>query len=1444
MKNKLIYFILGVIVAGALLSASVVYAQGATLWQLVGTKLAPVVSSWGLRIPSLGSSGNPCVKVDASGNFATTTCGGVAINTLNGLTATTQTFSEDDDTNVGLTITSSGSNHEFAVDWIGTLAAGRGGTGISNPTAAYVLVGSYAGGSWQQIATSSLGLLTTHVAEGSNLYWTQGRFDTAFGLKSTTDLAEGSNQYFTNERADDRVASLIQDGTGISWAYNDGAGTLTPTVSLSPFSTTNLAEGSNLYFTPDRAVSALAPFRDWSIVNGALAPTTTIGVMVNASSTIGNGTQANGLTISGGATTTGSAYIAGNLGIGTTTPAGKLHIFTAGGGSTARIDTQSSTALAVLTLTDVNTSSGSSNIYYTPSGAANTNILSVPNSSGFQVGAGGTGGFWFNVRANAPIVFATGGNTFANERMRITGTGLVGIGTTSPYALLSVGGDVVVGASTAGGTLGDLYLPKLGTAAGTYLAADPTGKVIATTSPAAGGITSLGAAGQGQTGSTQTLATTTDTNVGLTITSSGDAHMFTSTWAGSLAAGRGGTGITSPSAAGVLVGSYAGGGWQQISTSTLGLLTTHVAEGSNLYFTDERVDDRVDALVLDGTGITTSYNDGAGSLTINSTLGTDITAAEIANGDHGDFTYTGGVAAIDPNAVVLATDTSGNFLATLTSSGSITIGNSGSENAAATADLNMANANSWTALQQFANASSTKFSAYQAWFGATATSTFGTDGALTLATPLAVGSGGTGASSLNNLITLGTHTTGNYLATLANGGGLTVSGSGSETAAATVSLDLTNANTWTGIQRFYGSASSTLFSAHQAYFGATATSSFSSTGALTLATPLAVSSGGTGASTLNDLITLGTHTSGNYLATLSSSGSITVGGSGSETAAGTVNLNMANANNWTALQQFANASSTIFSAYAAYFGATATSTFDGAGNLTLAGSLTKGGDTITDFSGFGLAVSSNALGLDTTGAADGECLKYVSAGPATNWDTCGGGGSSKWTETTMGGRTVSYLTTLTSDLLIGGNSTSTSGFWFDRVATTTKIGQYGLGDSVLRLTANGSATTTLGVDYSDLSNFKISVGDQLGVNDAFIIGASRVATTSVGAWIGAGGTQNFTNMSGGDLYVQDGVEIDGTLNSTNITNSANFFTVGQVIDEDGTYPSQVAGSLIIGDGSDTGTLEIEDGPACIGDGGCTPNATDGSLLVENVGYFTTGIAIDSDATFPTPSAGSLIVGDGTDTFTVEFEDGPLCVGDGGCTPYAGDGTIMAAVGIGIASSTVPTPGIEFWINGQAILQGLTSSGTGNAVCISTTFEVLNAGGGTCTPSSIRFKENVLTLDAGEALAIIKQMRVVSFDYKEGVMDEKDRQAYGLIAEEVEQIDPRLVDYGADGNVFSLHFERILGLIVQAIQELTDDNDKQDARLDALEDRITALEAENKALRDGAPVALMCSAYEK
>ena len=62
--------------------------------------------------------------------------------------------------------------------------------------------------------TGAVVLTTTDITEGTNLYYTQARFNSAFTAKSTTDLSEGTNQYFTESR----VRAVIL--TGLSLVTN------------------------------------------------------------------------------------------------------------------------------------------------------------------------------------------------------------------------------------------------------------------------------------------------------------------------------------------------------------------------------------------------------------------------------------------------------------------------------------------------------------------------------------------------------------------------------------------------------------------------------------------------------------------------------------------------------------------------------------------------------------------------------------------------------------------------------------------------------------------------------------------------------------------------------------------------------------------------------------------------------------------------------------------------------------------------------------------------------------------------------------------------------------------------------------------------------------------------------------------------------------------------
>jgi len=96
------------------------------------------------------------------------------------------------------------------------------------------------------------GFLNGKLVAGSGINFTENND----GGNETLTIAATS--IYTDEQAQDTVAAMIQNGTGISWTYNDAGNTLTPAVSLSPFSTTNLAEGTNLYYTDARARAAIS----------------------------------------------------------------------------------------------------------------------------------------------------------------------------------------------------------------------------------------------------------------------------------------------------------------------------------------------------------------------------------------------------------------------------------------------------------------------------------------------------------------------------------------------------------------------------------------------------------------------------------------------------------------------------------------------------------------------------------------------------------------------------------------------------------------------------------------------------------------------------------------------------------------------------------------------------------------------------------------------------------------------------------------------------------------------------------------------------------------------------------------------------------------------------------------------------------------------------------
>jgi hypothetical protein len=114
-------------------------------------------------------------------------------------------------------------------DAAGTLTITGVEDDLSNNTTSDLAEGTNLYYTTARFDTAFTGKSTTDLSEGTNLYYTTARFDTAFNGKSTSDLSEGTNLYFTDERVDDRVNNLLVAGTNITLTYDDTANTLTIT---------------------------------------------------------------------------------------------------------------------------------------------------------------------------------------------------------------------------------------------------------------------------------------------------------------------------------------------------------------------------------------------------------------------------------------------------------------------------------------------------------------------------------------------------------------------------------------------------------------------------------------------------------------------------------------------------------------------------------------------------------------------------------------------------------------------------------------------------------------------------------------------------------------------------------------------------------------------------------------------------------------------------------------------------------------------------------------------------------------------------------------------------------------------------------------------------------------------------------------------------------------
>ena len=144
------------------------------------------------------------------------------------------------------------------------------------------------------------------------------------------------------------------------------------------------------------------------------------------------------------------------------------------------------------------------------------------------------------------------------------------------------------------------------------------------------------------------------------------------------------------------------------------------------------------------------------------------------------------------------------------------------------------------------------------------------------------------------------------------------------------------------------------------------------------------------------------------------------------------------------------------------------------------------------------------------------------------------------------------------------------------------------------------------------------------------------------------------------------------------------------------------------------------------------------------------------------------------------------------------------------------------------IYGVTS-GSGLAVYINSNGQL-----GTTT-SSRRFKEDIQ--DIGDESDELMQLRPVSFFYKREYDSDPQRvRQYGLIAEEVDQIDPNLVVHETNGAPFTVRYNLVNALLLNEVQKqhktilaqatdiqlLKEQNDALSSRLNTLEQTMQTL----------------------
>jgi hypothetical protein len=1091
-----------------------------------------------------------------------------------------------------------------------------------------------------------------------------------------------------------------------------------------------------------------------------------IGFLSSASSTIGDGTQAGGLTVNGGATTTGNQYISGTLGIGTQPTAVKV---TLNGGlqviGNNTITFGNTSGYNALNIFD----NGATNRYGWGINAAEIQSY-IPVGSHWSWNSGGT--------------LQTSG---INEVMRLTASGNLGIGTTSPYSMLSIH-------ANNGGTNTTLFAIASSTAVSTttLFSVNNTGSTTASNGfNISAGCYAIGGVclsnGTTYTGTYPIQVSGSVISSALSTTTSQNwtgSNTFLGSTAGSVYNALNLQNTQSSGGSGVSLSLLSGGGWNTIMSQVTG--TGFII--NSIYDTIFQANG-VEKMRLIGNG-TFSGNLGIGTTSPYSKL--SVMGQIVA--DNLVATSTTAITSLQQTTMTNATSTN----ATTTGAqydNTLTIGTlsgllKGISGAVTTATLGV----------DYVNGSGTSGNCVK-WGASNALADQGA--------PCGSGGGGSVSNLFSTLTNFGTTTsatttplwlaTNLYASGTINSVGTTTIWNALGTASTSISanngtstfggggIDIVNGgciaiNHICVINNVANSASSTLLSDFNTWSGwntfarstttqATSTNFFSSIFTATLGTFTNLLA--TNATTTNEAVA--SSTIQNLFAQTSTTTSATT------------------------TTSFASiASSTNLFAQQANIGALTVSSCTGCGGGgssvggTGAVQFANGASFNGDASNFFWDNTNKRLGLGTN--APSETLDMVgtfglmnSAGNADYFNINSIGQVAVGTST---GQSQLHGDLNYAMLTVQGQYGSTTPLF--NIATTTSAGY--ATSSLFTVLANGNTGFGTSSPFAKLSVQVTGTSTSLGVfAPLFVISSSTLGlATSTPVLVDYLG--NLT-LTGGSTTLRNFTAINST--STGATSTSLGIT-GVV---SALHLAGATGGVSAYAGTSC-TNQFNRSLSAVGAATCASVATtDMAAIAAN----SLVMNRTSASAVPTVLATSTIFS-GTVGQVGYFS---------GTGALVGTSTVVISTASRVGIGTT-TPWRTLSASGTVAFLGLTVSSAGNAVCINTTKDIEDAGAASCVVSTRKAKHDIQPI--GGALDEIMKLRPVSYTYNDtGV------KRYGFIAEEVALIDPKLIEYapsdvhvtGEDGkpvlipkgDPYTVDYVRAVGLVTASIQDL---NKKVDA----------------------------------